>query len=215
MKSLNVKIYNYSKFIKTDEMIKCLNLLPDEYKELDNNIFIFESYLDYSLFCIKHFDFLSLSICMPRYMFRLFTQTDIPGFYSIVNKNVFIIEKTILSLIDTKLNIVKTSKEYSEYATDDVLNNCKFMWLKFIVLDTIVHEITHALQHHKKNIWFSIKKILIKWENSSSEYDAVKSSISIFSQNYNEFISILNVKGIEINHSLSPLSTSYKYYIKL
>ena len=108
MESANVKIYNFPRFIKTDQMIKCLNLLPDEYKELNNKIFIFRSYLDYSLFCIKHFDFLSLSICIPRYMFRLFTKTDIPGFYSIVNKNVFIIEKTILSLVDIKLNTVKT-----------------------------------------------------------------------------------------------------------
>lgn len=215
MESLNLKLYNYSKFIKTDEIIKCLNLLPDEYKELNNKIFIFRSYLDYSLFCIKHFDFLSLSICIPRYLFQLFTKTDIPGFYSIVNKNVFIIEKTILSLIDTKLTTVKTSQEYSEYVTDDILNYYKYMWVKFIALDTIIHELTHALQQHKKELSFSIKKILTKWENSSSEYDAIKSCISIFSQNYNEFTSILNVKGIEINHSLSPLFPSFKYFIKL
>lgn len=215
MKSINTKIYNYSKFIKTDELIKCLNLLPNEYKEVNTKIFIFKSYLDYSFFCIKHFDFLSLSICMPRYMFRLFAKTDIPGFYSIVNKNVFIIEKVILNYIDTKLTTVKNSQEYSEYVTDDILNYYKYMWVKFIALETIIHELTHALQQHKNELSFFIKKILTKWENSSSEYDAVKSCISIFSQNYNEFTSILNVEGIEINHSLSPLSTSYKYYIKL
>lgn len=127
MKSINVEIYNYSKFIKTDELIKRLDLLPNKYKKLNNKIFIFKSYLDYSLFCIKHFDFLSLSICLSRYMILLFTKNDIPGFYSILNKNIFIIEKIILNYIDVKLAPLKVSQEYSEYVTDDVLNNYKYM----------------------------------------------------------------------------------------
>ena len=55
---INLQIKNFSKYLSTANLIECLNLLPDKYKTLTNEVYIFPSYTSYLLFTLKHFQIL-------------------------------------------------------------------------------------------------------------------------------------------------------------
>ena len=89
------------------------------------------------------------------------------------------------------------------------------MWTKYVLLDSLIHELTHALQHKEKRLSNIFINKLKKWNSLENEIEAVSESIKIFNKTHKDFIKILKIKGISINHSINPLSINYNFKIKL
>lgn len=105
--------------------------------------------------------------------------------------------------------------EFKDYLTIEKINFCKFSWSKYVLLDCIIHELTHAIQHKENRIPSRFKYLVSKWSNISIEFEAVSNSIDIFNKNHENFLNILKVNGIKSSHSLNPLNISYKFNIKI
>lgn len=215
---INLQIKNFSKYLSTANLIECLNLLPDKYKTLTNEVYIFPSYTSYLLFTLKHFQILSFYSALISIILSLFSSSIDFGYYVVFSKNIYIFENNILKYIDSRLNTVKSNSKYEtykSYITNEIILNYRSMWTKYVLLDSLIHELTHALQHKEKrlsNIFINKSK---KWNSLENEIEAVSESIKIFNKTHKDFIKILKIKGISINHSISPLSISYKFSIKI
>ena len=72
---INLQIKNFSKYLSTDNLIECLNLLPDKYKTLTNEVYIFPSYTSYLLFTLKHLQILSFYSALISIILSLFSSS--------------------------------------------------------------------------------------------------------------------------------------------
>lgn len=215
---MNLKIINHSTTISDSELIYCLHLLPTKYNILDNKIFIFDSYFKYLLYSLRHFNLISFFGGFIDYILSLFSSSSELGFYYRISKNIYMFEDRIFKLLEKKLKTISSNENYNElkpYITNDLLNSYKFMWSKYILLDCIIHELTHAIQHVEKRLHSPIIYLSSKWDTINNEIEAVSMCIDVFNANQEYFLDILKVTGIKVNHSLTPLNINYKLNIKI
>lgn len=216
--NLRLNIINYSNNISTNELKNCLNLLPNTFKTLDTKIIIFDSFSRYLLYNLKTLNFFYFFSGIIEYIFHFYSPSTELGYYNIHLKSIHIFEYRILEMLENKISRLPSLDNYNEfksYMTKDLLNSYKIDWNKYVVLDSLIHELTHAIQHKEKRIPNRFKYWTSKWSAIGIELEAVSKSIEIFNTNHESFLNILGVTGIRISHSLTPLSINYKLNIKI
>lgn len=217
-KNIKLRIKNYSNYLTDDQLISCLELLPIKYKCLTNKVFIFKSFYHYIFYCIKHFQIISAYNEILTLILSKINDTPLTAHYGYLKRNIYLFEDFFIEMINLQLNNIANCNNYTLYksAIDALdLDEYRRGWISFVLVDTLIHELTHAIQHKEKRLTSSFKTISKPWEDIPHELDAVKSSIEIMNINYDNFIKILDTKGISINHSLAPLEIRYKYKITI
>ena len=214
---LRLKIRNYTCIISDKEVMECLELLPKQYKELDIYINIFERNIQYLGYLLKKFKVLNFIAECILFIVNKFLKTCVNGYYNIESKEIYILCENMYKQIDLRLNNIEKSKgyeEYKEFITKDILKYYREQWIKYMIINMLIHELTHAIQDKEKRLsknW--LKRFFTKWEKREEEIDAMRATIE-FSTKYEEnFLEILNVKGITANHSLQEFK--YKYNLKI
>lgn len=213
---LKVQIINNSALITTNELQECLKLLSSSYRKLDTTIIIFNSYKQYLFFLMKNFRLLQFPNAILQPIIEKITKTTSSGLYFRYKNEIYIFQDKIMLLCNTAINNMYNTdsyKIYGKYITNGNISRTKNMWFKYITLDTIIHELTHAYQHSKNRLSPLILHSFRAWEDLYEEKDAVSSTIKIFDKKHNDFCKILSVKGIKIKHSLTPLNISYKFTV--
>lgn len=203
-KNIHLQIENYSKCFLTDTLMQCIDLLPDKYKILNTKIFIFETHKDYIFYCLKHFKFKSALICLMQLIIYKTTLNCNLGSYSREKKEILIIENCCLHIILHEI-----------YANNLNIENVKKYipgWIRFILLDVLLHELTHAIQDKENGTKIPLKYLFQKWSEKTSEIDCVTTTIDIMTLNYDKFIKIINAKEINISHTLNPLKIEYTIF---
>lgn len=215
---LKLNIINYSNNISTNELNDCLTLLPEKYKYLNTKIFIFDTWSRYIFHSLKHFNFIYFFGGVIEYILNLFYLTNELGCYNIGSKSIYIFENRILDMLDKRISILPHLSNYNDfkdYLTIDLINSYKFSWAKYVLLDCIIHELTHSIQHKENRFPSRFKYLVSNWNTISIEFEAVSNFIDIFNANHEKFLNILNVNGINTSHSLNPLKINYKFNIKI
>lgn len=215
---LKLKIINYSDNISTNELNDCLILLPKKYKDLDTKVIIFDTFSRYIFHSLKHLNFIYFFGGIIEYVLNYFYPTAELGCYNIGSRTIYIFENRILEMLEKKLSTLPHMTNYNEfkdYLTIEQINSCKFSWSKYVLLDCIVHELTHAIQHKENRFPSRLKYLVSKWSTIAIEFEAVSNSIDIFNTNHENFLNILKVNGIKNSHSLNPLNISYTFNIKI
>ncbi|MDC4240917.1 hypothetical protein NE398_12190 [Clostridium tertium] len=214
---MRLKIRNYTCIISDKEVMECLELLPKQYKELDIYINIFERNIQYLGYLLKKFKILNFIAECILFIVNKFLKTCVNGYYNIESKEIYILGENMYKQIDLRLNNIEKSKgyeEYKEFITKDILKYYREQWIKYMIINMLIHELTHAIQDKEKRLsknW--LKRFFTKWEKREEEIDAMRATIE-FSTKYEEnFLEILNVKGITANHSLQEFK--YKYNLKI
>lgn len=214
---LRLKIRNYTCIISDKEVMECLELLPKQYKELDIYINIFERNIQYLGYLLKKFKVLNFIAECILFIVNKVLKTCVNGYYNIESKEIYILSENMYKQIDLRLNNIEKSKgyeEYKEFITKDILKYYREQWIKYMIINMLIHELTHAIQDKEKRLsknW--LKRFFTKWEKREEEIDAMRATIE-FSTKYEEnFLEILNVKGITANHSLQEFK--YKYNLKI
>lgn len=214
---LRLKLRNYTSIIYDKEVMECLELLPKQYKELDIYINIFGSNIQYLRYLLKRFKILTFIAECILFIVNKFLRTCIDGYYNIQSKEVYILCENMYKLIDLRLNNIEKSKgyeEYKEFITKDILKYYREQWIKYMIINILIHELTHAIQDKEKRLsknW--LKRFFTKWEKREEEIDAMRATIEFSTKYEDKFLEILNVKGITANHSLQEFK--YKYNLKI
>lgn len=215
---LKLNVINYSNNISTNELIDCLNLLPEKYKDLNTQIFIFDTWSRYIFHSLKNLNFIYFVGGIIDHFINYFSSSDELGHYNIGSRSIYIFENRILKMLDKRISILPHLNNYNEfkdYLTITQINTYKSSWSKYVLLDCIIHELTHAIQHKENRFPNRIKYLTSKWNTIDIELEAVSMSIDTFKINHESFSQILKVSGITIAHTLNPLKIKYKYNIKL
>ena len=214
---MRLKLRNYTSIISDKEVMECLELLPKQYKELDSYINIFESNIQYLRYLLKRFKILTFIAECILFIVNKFLRTCIDGYYNIQSKEVYILCENMYKLIDLRLNNIEKSKgyeEYKEFITKDILKYYREQWIKYMIINMLIHELTHAIQDKEKRLsknW--LKRFFTKWEKREEEIDAMRATIEFSTKYEDKFLEILNVRGITANHSLQEFK--YKYNLKI
>lgn len=214
---MRLKLRNYTSIISDKELMECLELLPKQYKELDSYINIFESNIQYLRYLLKRFKILTFIAECILFIVNKFLKTCTDGYYNIESKEVYILCENMYKLIDLRLNNIEKSKgyeEYKEFITKDILKYYREQWIKYMIINMLIHELTHAIQDKEKRLsknW--LKRFFTKWEKREEEIDAMGATIEFSTKYEDKFLEILNVKGIMANHSLQEFR--YKYNLKI
>ena len=197
--------------------MECLELLPKQYKELDIYINIFERNIQYLGYLLKKFKILNFIAECILFIVNKFLKTCINGYYNIESKEIYILSENMYKQIDLRLNNIEKSKgyeEYKEFITKDILKYYREQWIKYMIINMLIHELTHAIQDKEKRLsknW--LKRFFTKWEKREEEIDAMRATIEFSTKYEDKFLEILNVKGITANHSLQEFK--YKYNLKI
>lgn len=216
--NFKLNIINYSNNILINELKDCLNLLPNKYKNLDTKIIIFDNFSRYLLYNLKTLNFIYFFSGIIEYIFHYYSPSTELGCYNIHLKSIHIFEYRVLQMLENKFSRLPSLDNYNEfksYITKDLLNSYKTDWSKYVLLDSLIHELTHALQHKEKRIPNRFKYLTSKWNAIDIEFEAVSKSIDIFNTNHESFLNILGINGIKISHSLTPLNINYKLNINI
>ncbi|MPM28815.1 hypothetical protein SDC9_75346 [bioreactor metagenome] len=214
---MRLKLRNYTSIISDKEVMECLELLPKQYKELDIYINIFGSNIQYLRYLLKRFKILTFIAECILFIVNKFLKTCIDGYYNIESKDVYILCENMYKLIDLRLNNIEKSKgyeEYKEFITKDILKYYREQWIKYMIINILIHELTHAIQDKEKRLsknW--LKRFFTKWEKREEEIDAMRATIEFSTKYEDKFLEILNVRGITANHSAQEFK--YKYNLKI
>lgn len=216
---IKLKIINYSSYIKTDELMECFKLLSSKYRKLNTTIYIFKSHKQFICFLLKKFRVIQLLMEIISPIINKLTKSETPAFYYVLKKEIYAFEDKIMTYCNKGANDIYLSesyKIYGKYLKDTDLIKAKKMWFKYITVDILIHEMTHAIQDSEKRLATPITRIFRKWENLNEEKEAITASIKASEKNHEQFCKILNVKGIKVIHTLDPLNIKYKYtvYVK-
>ena len=197
--------------------MECLELLPKQYKELDIYINIFERNIQYLGYLLKKFKILNFIAECILFIVNKFLKTCVNGYYNIESKEIYILGENMYKQIDLRLNNIEKSKgyeEYKEFITKDILKYYREQWIKYMIINMLIHELTHAIQDKEKRLsknW--LKRFFTKWEKREEEIDAMRATIEFSTKYEDKFLEILNVRGIMANHSLQEFK--YKYNLKI
>lgn len=214
---MRLKIRNYTCIISDKEVMECLELLPKQYKELDIYINIFERNIQYLGYLLKKIKILNFIAECILFIVNKFLKTCVNGYYNIESKEIYILGENMYKQIDLRLNNIEKSKgydEYKEFITKDILKYYREQWIKYMIINMLIHELTHAIQDKEKRLsknW--LKRFFTKWEKREEEIDAMRATIEFSTKYEDKFLEILNVKGITANHSLQEFK--YKYNLKI
>lgn len=214
---MRLKIRNYTCIISDKQVMECLELLPKQYKELDIYINIFERNIQYLGYLLKKFKILNFIAECILFIVNKFLKTCVNGYYNIESKEIYILCENMYKQIDLRLNNIEKSKgyeEYKEFITKDILKYYREQWIKYMIINMLIHELTHAIQDKEKRLsknW--LKRFFTKWEKREEEIDAMRATIEFSTKYEDKFLEILNVKGITANHSLQEFK--YKYNLKI
>lgn len=214
---MRLKIRNYTCIISDKEVMECLELLPKQYKELDIYINIFERNIQYLGYLLKKFKILNFIAECILFIVNKFLKTCVNGYYNIESKEIYILGENMYKQIDLRLNNIEKSKgyeEYKEFITKDILKYYREQWIKYMIINMLIHELTHAIQDKEKRLsknW--LKRFFTKWEKREEEIDAMRATIEFSTKYEDKFLEILNVRGIMANHSLQEFK--YKYNLKI
>ncbi|MDU7150098.1 MAG: hypothetical protein E6300_16605 [Clostridium sp.] len=213
---LKFTIINYSTYIKSHELMECFKLLSSKYRKLNTTIYIFKSNKQFICFLLKKFRLIQFLQQIISPVIDKLTKSESSAFYNVLKKEIYVFEDKAMTYCDKGINglyLSESYKVYGKYLKDTDLLKAKEMWIKYIILDILIHEMTHALQHTEKRLSTPITRIFKKWENLNEEKEAVTASIKAFKKNHDKFCEILNVKGIKIKHTIDPIRINYKYTI--
>lgn len=214
---MRLKIKNYTCIISDKEVMECLELLPKQYKELDIYINIFERNIQYLGYLLKKFKILNFIAECILFIVNKVLKTCVNGYYNIESKEIYILSENMYKQIDLRLNNIEKSKgyeDYKEFITKDILKYYREQWIKYMIINMLIHELTHAIQDKEERLsknW--LKRFFTKWEKREEEIDAMRATIEFSTKYEDKFLEILNVKGIKANHSLQEFK--YKYNLKI
>lgn len=207
----NIKIFNNSSYITDSQLYDCLNLLPDKYKKLDTKVYIFNSYFSHFIFCLKNFKLLDGLIAISKLINSKIMKNYTFGYYSLYSKRIYIFEEYHKNELTYLLKNLLTKDNIS---ID--INEYKRGWISFILIDILIHELTHAIQDKEKRLRKSILKNFFKSRGDSPwEIEAFKTTIEIMEKTSDKFLKILNTTGIHSEHSIEPIKVHYKCKITL
>lgn len=214
-----IEIVNNSSNLSNSQIYDCINLLPEKYKNLDTKIYIFKSVFQYYKHHLKKLNIIHRITFTIYFFLKLLTfQIDI-GFYSILTNEITVIETIPRLLVTIVLNIGKIKIHFNKNINKMNLldiNKYKPGWISFIVIDTLIHELTHATQNKENKLLNNnIKDIFTPWKHKTIEKETVEATINIMNNISDKVLEILNAEGISINHSLDPLDVNYKYNITI
>lgn len=194
-----------------------LRIITQQYKELDIYINIFESNKQYLKYLLKKFKVLTFIAACIDFIINKVSKSSTSGYYNIRNKEVYILCWNIYKQIDVRLDNIDKSKGYEEckeVVTKAILKYYREQWIKYMIINMLITELTHAIQDKEKILSKSwLKRFFTKWEKREEEIDAMRATIEFSSKNEDKFLEILNVKGIKVNHSLQEFR--YKYNLKI
>ncbi|MDU1312486.1 MAG: hypothetical protein E6940_00255 [Clostridium septicum] len=214
---MRLKIRNYTCIILDKEVMECLELLPQQYKKLDIYINVFESNRQYLKYLLKKFKLITFIAECIDFIIDKVAKSSTSGYYNIRNKEVYILCWNIYKQIDLRLDDIEKSKgydEYKEFISKDLLKDYRQQWIKYMIINMLIHELTHAIQDKEKRLSKSgLKRFFTKWEKREEEIDAMRATIEFSTKYEDKFLEILNVKGIKANHSLQEFK--YKYNLKI
>lgn len=214
---MRLKIRNYTCIISDKEVMECLELLPKQYKELNIYINIFERNIQYLGYLLKKFKVLNFIAECILFIVNKFLKTCVNGYYNIESKEIYILSENMYKQIDLRLNNIEKSKgyeDYKEFITKDILKYYREQWIKYMIINMLIHELTHAIQDKEKRLsknW--LKRFFTKWEKREEEIDAMRATIEFSTKYEDKFLEILNVRGITANYSVQEFK--YKYNLKI
>lgn len=197
--------------------MECLELLPKQYKELNIYINIFERNIQYLGYLLKKFKVLNFIAECILFIVNKFLKTCVNGYYNIESKEIYILSENMYKQIDLRLNNIEKSKgyeDYKEFITKDILKYYREQWIKYMIINMLIHELTHAIQDKEKRLsknW--LKRFFTKWEKREEEIDAMRATIEFSTKYEDKFLEILNVRGITANYSVQEFK--YKYNLKI
>lgn len=208
-------VENNSTMITNSELNECIKLLPIEYRNVELKVFIHENYREYFHFCITNMRLLDLIGTMEERVFEKIKKDSITQAFYKRNKNeIHIFQDRIRESILIKKKQFKQLDDW-KYIDDDIWNGYENMWIKYIIVYDLIHEMNHALQFSKKKFTISFKDIIKKWDNRKYEIDAVQTSEVIYKKLDKDFINILKTEGICVYHEYEDeLYVGFKYNIK-
>lgn len=213
---IKLKIINHSTYIKSAELMECFNLLSSKYRKLNTNIYIFKSNKEFICFLLKKFRLIQLLRETVSQLINKLTKSQTPAFYYVPKKEIFILQDKIMDYCNKGANDICLSdsyKIYGKYLKESDLIKAKEMWFKYIILDILIHEMTHALQHNEKRLSTRLRRIFKKWENRNEEKEAVTASIKTFEKIMINFVKYLMSEEYRLNilliHSILNINLLY------
>ena len=208
-------VQNNSNIISNKEIYECIKILPVEYKKVNSYVFIHANKKSYLYFCLKNLrviDFLTSIIDIViengKCKFKL-------GIYKIKKNEIHLYENKIHTfLLLVEKEIIKTDN--GKYVTPAIWKRYEKMWVKYILMYNLVHELNHSIQYRRKELNIKLKDLFIKWEHNSHEIDSVKRSEQIYEKYGEKFNKILKTEGIEVYHKFeNGMNIGYKYNIEI
>ncbi|MFL0194416.1 hypothetical protein ACJDU8_02340 [Clostridium sp. WILCCON 0269] len=208
-------VENNSHTITSDELSKCIKLLPIEYRNVESKVFIHENCREYFHLCIKNMRLLDLIGTMEEKVFeKIKRDSIIEGIYKRNKNEIHIFEDKIRNSILVKKKQFEKLDEW-QYVNNDIWKKYENMWTKYKIIYDLIHEMTHAIQFSKNKFTISFKDMIRKWDDKKYEIDAVRRSEAIYKKLDKNFIEILKAEGIHVYHQYeNELYIGFKYNIK-
>lgn len=207
-------IKNYSSIISNQEIKECIKLLPIEYRNVRVKVFIYDDFKEYLYFCIKNMRVIDLISTIYRRIFEKIKKDNIDqAFYERSKKEIHVFQDKIRESISFKKKSFEELDDW-KYVSDEIWNRYEAMWIKYITIYDLIHEINHAIQFNEKKFTVRLKDIIKKWDDRKYEIDAVKTSEAIYKKLDEDFIKILKAEGIHVYHQYEgELYIGFKYNI--
>lgn len=207
-------VQNYSNVISNEEINECIKLLPLEYRKIKAKLFIHKDFKGYFYFCIKKIRLLDLIGTIERRVFeKIKKNTATQAFYKRDKNEIHIFEDKIRKFLLFKKKAFAELDEW-QYVTNDLWNKYENMWIKYIIVYDLIHELNHAIQFNKNKFTVTFKDILKKWDDKKYEIDAVRRSEAIYKKLDRGFIKTLKSEGIRVYHRYEDeVYIGFKYNI--
>ena len=209
-------VQNYSTTISNKEIYECIRILPVEYKKVNSRVFIHANKKSYLCFCIRHLRLIDFYIGIEDGVIEKFKRVFKLAVYKKYKNEIHLFEYRINTFLLLVKKEIKEAEE-GKYVTPDVWEKYRNMWVKYIIMYNLIHEMNHDIQKRRKELNFKLYDLIFsKWENSNHEIDSAKRSERIYKKFGDKFNRILKTDGIEVYHKFeNGLDIGYRYNIEI
>lgn len=207
-------VQNNSSIISNDEINECIKVLPIEYRKVKAKLFIHKDFKQYVYLCIENMRILDLiSSVLERVLEKIKRDAITEAFYKRNKSEIHIFENRVREFLLFKKKSFEKLDEW-QYVDESLWKRYENMWVKYIIVYNLIHELNHAIQFRNNKFTISFKDILTKWEDKKYEIDAVRRSEAIYKKLDKNFIKILKSEGINVYHKYEEeLYIGFKYNI--
>ncbi|MBI6875613.1 hypothetical protein [Clostridium aciditolerans] len=207
-------VQNNSSIVSDKELNECVKLLPLEYRKIKAKLFIHKDFKGYFYLCIKTMRLLDLiGTIAGKVLEKIKRDVVTEAFYKRGKNEIHIFEDKIREFLLFKKKAFAELDEW-QYVDESLWNKYENMWVKYIIVYDLIHELNHAIQFSKNMFTVTFKDILKKWDDKKYEIDAVRRSEGIYKKLDRDFIKILKSEGIHVYHKYEEeLYIGFKYNI--